>query len=123
MNRAADLVYGKGYGYDNQIEYEEGLNYSGIKKFKKYLVAGTSQDWIDEAMDEREGSEDLLPEPLVTEHDILKKQGLAIKANDLLVPIGRWRLPYLFKAGRIDTSPDPWILSDCDYSREIGLEI
>jgi CRISPR-associated endonuclease/helicase Cas3 len=52
LNQAADRVYGKGYSYDYQIEYEEGLNYYRLKKFKKYLIAGTDQDWVDEVIDE-----------------------------------------------------------------------
>lgn len=57
MNYAADVrIYGKGYSPDNQEDYEEALNYPHIKKFKRYLVAGTNQDWIDDVIDEKEGS-------------------------------------------------------------------
>lgn len=86
LNQAADRVYGKGYSYNNQVEYEEGLNHPRLKKFKKFLIAGTDQDWIDDVIDEKEGSMNLLPEPLVEEYYILKKQGLTIKADDVLVP-------------------------------------
>jgi hypothetical protein len=91
LNHAADRVYGKRYSPDNQEDYEEGLNYSPIKKFKKYLVAGTNQNRIDEVIDEKEGSIDLLPEPLVNEYTMLKNEGLKIEANNLLVPVGKWR--------------------------------
>jgi CRISPR-associated endonuclease/helicase Cas3 len=123
LNYAADRVYGNGYNHNNQVEYIEGLNHSRLKRFKECLVAGTNQDWIDEVIDEREGSIDLLPEKLVNRYNILKKQGLTIKANDLLVPVGRWRLDYLRKDGKIDNSQDPWVLLNCDYSTETGLEI
>jgi hypothetical protein len=75
-------------------------------------------------IDDKEGSVNLLPEPLVEEYYILKKQGLTIEADNLLVPVGRWRA-YLFKdeSKRIDKSQDPWVLLDCNYSKEIGLEI
>lgn len=123
LNEAADRVYGKSYSYDNQVEYEEGLNYPRLKKFKKYLIAGTDQNWIDEVIDEKEGSVSLLPEPLVEGYRTLKEQGMTIDADDLLVPVGRWRT-YLFKdERRIDKSQDPWVLVDCNYSTEIGLEI
>jgi len=39
------------------------------------------------------------------------------------VPVGKWRERDLFNEERIDTSQDPWILLDCKYSKEIGLEI
>jgi hypothetical protein len=123
LNHAADRVYGKRYTPDNQEDYEEGLNYSPIKKFKKYLVAGTNQNRIDEVIDEKEGSIDLLPEPLVNEYTLLKNEGLKIEANNLLVPVGKWRGEYLFNDERIDTSQDPWVLLDCKYSKEIGLEM
>jgi hypothetical protein len=64
----------------------------------------------------------LLPEPLVDEYNTRKEQGLTIEANDLLVSVGRWRA-YLFTNDRIDISQDPWVLLDCSYSKEVGLEI
>lgn len=123
LNSAADDVYGNGYNGDDKVEYEDGLNYDRLKYWKRYLVAGTNQDWIDEVIDKQEGSEELLPKPLLGEYSMLKQKGLTIEANDLLVPVGRWRLSYLFNEGRIDTSQDPWFLTGCRYSREIGLEV
>jgi hypothetical protein len=66
---------------------------------------------------------DLLPESLVNEYNMLKGQGLKIEADNLLVPIGKWRIGYLIKEGYIDKSQDPWILMKCHYSTEAGLEI
>jgi CRISPR-associated endonuclease/helicase Cas3 len=123
LNQAADRVYGKGYSPDNQIEYEEGLNYFRLKKFKENLVAGTDQDWVEQVIDEKEGSTDLLPEQLVNEYNMLIKNKLIIDADNLLVPVGNWRKPYLIQEGYIDTSHDPWILMNCQYSSEMGLEI
>jgi hypothetical protein len=82
-----------------------------------------STHWIEEIIDEREGTIELLPEPLARGYNTLKNQGLTIEANDLLVPVGRWRLPYLFDNNRIDKSQDPWVLTDCRYTKELGLEI
>jgi hypothetical protein len=48
---------------------------------------------------------------------------LIIKANNLIVPVGRWMLPFLLQDDRIDKSQDPWVLTDCRYTKEIGLEI
>lgn len=123
LNYSADKVYGNGYNVDNQREYNDGLNYKQLKYFRKYLTAGTNEDWIDKVIDEKEGSIDLLPDPLIEEYGRLKGEGKTIEANNLLVPVGRWRLPYLLKDGRIDTEQDPWILKDCNYSREVGLII
>jgi CRISPR-associated endonuclease/helicase Cas3 len=123
LNHAADRVYGNGYNADDKTEYEDGLNYKRLKHWKQYLVAGTNQDWIDQVIDEKEGTIELLPEPLVGGYRTLKQQGLTIEANDLLVPVGRWRLSYLFDTDRIDTSQDPWVLTSCRYTKELGLEI
>lgn len=122
-NQAANRVYGKGYNSDDKDDYEKGLNYVELKHFKKCLIAGTDQRWIDEVIYEKEGSIDLLPEPLVEEYYALKKQGLIIKANNLIVPVGRWMLPFLLEGYRIDKSQDPWILTDCRYTKELGLKI
>jgi CRISPR-associated endonuclease/helicase Cas3 len=123
LNHAADMVYGNGYNLDDRADYEDGLNYERLKYWKRYLVAGTDQDWIEQVIDEKEGTVELLPDSLVGEYRILNQQGLTIEANDLLVPVGRWRLPYLFNENKIDNSQDPWILDGCRYSREIGLEV
>jgi CRISPR-associated endonuclease/helicase Cas3 len=123
LNHAADRVYCSGYNADDKREYEDGLNYKQLKQWKRYLVAGTNQDWIDQVIDEKEGTIELLPEPLAREYRTLKQQRLIIEANDLLVPVGRWRLPYLFDNNRIDTSQDPWVLTDCRYTKELGLVI
>ena len=120
---AADRVYGKGYSPKNQDDYEDGLNYSRIKDFRKHLVAGIYQNWIDDVIDKNEGSKDMLPEPLVIEYNRRINEGLKIEANDLLVPVGKWRWGYLFNDRRIDDSQEPWLVLDCAYSEEIGLEI
>jgi hypothetical protein len=121
---AADRIYGNGYSGEDRAEYEDGLNYNPLKHWKKYLVAGTDrEDWVHEVIDEREGSEELLPEPLAGDYRTLREQGRTIRANNLLVPVGSWRLPYLFKEKRIDKSQDPWVLTGCRYTPDLGLEI
>jgi CRISPR-associated endonuclease/helicase Cas3 len=122
LNDAADRVYGNGYGDKDRAEYEDGLNYGPLKYFKRYLVAGTNEDWIDEIIDKQEGSVDLLPMPLVEEYRTLKDRGRMIEANNLLVPVGRWMLSY-FDENRIDKSQDPWVLTGCKYTKDVGLEI
>ncbi|MFZ0514018.1 MAG: hypothetical protein WAM14_20595, partial [Candidatus Nitrosopolaris sp.] len=104
-------------------------NYKQLKQFRRYLKAGTSEDWIDVVIESNEGTIELLPEPLYKQYSDLKVEGLTIAANDLLVPVGRWMIPGLIKDGRLDseTEPgstlDPWLLKDCKYSREVGLEL
>ncbi len=119
LNEAANRVYGECYNPDDQDDYQKGLNYEELKHFKKCLIAGTDQYWIDEVIDEKEGSIDLLPESLVEEYSILKRQGLIIKANNLIVPVGKWMLPFLLQDNRIDKSQDPWVLTDCRYTKEL----
>ena len=123
LNHAADRVYGNGYNSDDRAEYEDALNYEPLRHWKRYLVAGTNKDWIDQVIDEKEGTKEMLPEPLKAKYSTLKDSKMTIEANDLLVPVGRWRLPYLFASNIIDTSQDPWVLTDCRYTPKIGLEI
>jgi CRISPR-associated endonuclease/helicase Cas3 len=123
LNHAADRVYGNGYSGNDETEYQEGLNYIPLKNFKRELVAGTCHDWIEEAIDRREENIDMLIDQMVDEYYALKRQGLIIKANDLLVPVARRRLSQLFEENRIDRSHDPWVLSGCEYSSEVGLQI
>ena len=65
----------------------------------------------------------MLPEPLTSTFYNLKSQGLTIEANNLIVPVGRWRLPYLLRDNRIDMTNDLWVLRDCSYDEKIGLVI
>ena len=74
LNDAADHVYGKGYNHDNQVEYNEGLHCIQIED----MVAGTNRDWVEDIIKDNEGSVEVLPEPLVDEYNIKKKEGLII---------------------------------------------
>jgi CRISPR-associated endonuclease/helicase Cas3 len=123
LNAAADDVYGSGYNADDQAKYKQGLDYEQLKEFKRCLVAGTSENWIDVAIEKNEGTVELLPEPLAAQYDALKQDHLTVAANDLLVPVGIWLIPGLVKYGRLDTEQDPWKLSGCRYSKQMGLEI
>jgi CRISPR-associated endonuclease/helicase Cas3 len=119
LNDAADRVYGKGYADKNLDEYNEGLKCIDIKS----IVAGTNQDWVDDVIKDNEGSIELLPEQFLDKYELKRKEGLIIEAFGFLVPVGIWRLPDLYKKNMIDKSHDPWILRNCRYSPDIGLEI
>jgi CRISPR-associated endonuclease/helicase Cas3 len=125
LNQAVDSVYGSGYTGDDLVEYNDGLNYKELREFKRCLTAGTSEDWVEVVIEEKEGTVDLLPvcEPLYQQYHDLKAAGKTIPANDLLVPVGRWMLPLLIKDGRLECEADPWLLIDCKYNRDVGLEI
>lgn len=124
LNAAADRVYGNGYTGKDLAFYNDGLNYKRLKDFRRYLTAGTNQDWIDEVMEnDQEGSIDLLPEQLLGEYNILREQGKTIEANDLFVPVPNYRRKDLVRDGRLDDTQDLWVLKDCSYTMEIGLEI
>jgi hypothetical protein len=86
LNQAADDVYGSGYTGDDLSNYKDGLNYKQLKQFRRYLKAGTSEDWIDVVIEPNEGTIELLPEPIYKQYSDLKAEGLTIAANDLLVP-------------------------------------
>ena len=124
LSNAADLIYGSGYKGNDKKDYKDGLNYKPLKYWIKYLLAGTDrEDWIREIIDEKDGSTELLPEALVGEYRTLKEQGLTIQANDLVVPISDWMLPYLFNKNGIDKIQDPWVLTGCRYTKVMGLEV
>jgi CRISPR-associated endonuclease/helicase Cas3 len=119
LNLAADRIYGKGYSGDKLTDYQEGLDCVNIKN----IIAGTHRDWLEDIIKDDEGAIEVLPEQFLNEYDSKKEQGLIIKAFGMTVPVGKWRLKYLFDQHRIDKSHDPWILNDCRYSKEVGLEI
>jgi CRISPR-associated endonuclease/helicase Cas3 len=123
LNRAADEVYGTGYNANDQDRYMQGLHYKQLEEFKRCLVAGTSENWIDIVIEKNEGTIELLPEPLAAKYDALKKDHLTVAANDLLVPVGIWMVRDLLKDGRIDSDRDPCILNGCRYSKQMGLEV
>jgi CRISPR-associated endonuclease/helicase Cas3 len=125
LNQAVDEVYGNGYADKDLTEYNEGLNYKELKEFKRCLTAGTSADWVEVVMESNEGTVEILPfcEPLYSSYNGLKADGKTIPANDLLVPIGNWMIPRLVKDGRLDTETDPYLLSGCKYSEDVGLEV
>ncbi len=118
LNSAADRVYGKGYDSEKQAEYNEGLNCIDIKN----MLAGSNRDWVEDIIDDKEGAIEVLPEPLLDRYDSKVKEGLVIEAFGLCVPVAKWRLGYLFKENRLDREHDPWIIRDCQYSNEVGLE-
>lgn len=112
LNQAADDVYGSGYTDDDLSNYNE------LKQFRRYLKARTSEDWVDVVIEPNEGTIELLPEPLSKLYN-----DLTIAANDLLVPVGGWMIPGLMKDGRLGRETDRWLVKDCKYSSEIGLEL
>jgi hypothetical protein len=76
----------------------------------------------------KEGTVELPPKPLYKLYSDLKAEGLITAAKDLLVPVGRWMMPHLIKDGRLNGEEpgsrlDPWLLKDCKYSKEVGLEL
>ena len=81
------------------------------------------EDEVEDIIKDTEGSVEVLPNPLVEEFNTFRERHLAIEAYDLAVPVGRWRLGYLFDSNRINTEHDPWIPNRCSYSQDFGLEI
>ena len=118
LNRAADEVYGSGYTGEDLIKYNDGLECISIED----VIAGTNRKWNDDIIQKNEGSVELLPNTkgFLDEFNAKRKQYRIIEAFGLVVPVGKWRLQYLFK--NIDQNHDPWILNNCDYSKDIGLE-
>ena len=104
--------------YYDVLEVSRGAGAEDLKKAYRRLAVKYHPD-----KNKNEGSKDMLPEPLVIEYNRRINEGLKIEANDLLVPVGKWRWGYLFNDRRIDDSQEPWLVLDCAYSEEIGLEI
>jgi hypothetical protein len=67
----------------------------------------------------------LLLEQFIPKYNMLREKKLYLEADNLLIPVSNWRLDrYLIRDGYIDfNSADNWVLRDCNYSKEIGLEI
>jgi CRISPR-associated endonuclease/helicase Cas3 len=117
---AANRIYEDGYTGENKLLYERVLNHVRIRNFQRKLVAGTHQDWVEEVIDEKEGTVDLLPESLLYEYNKWEQMGLKIESDSLLVPVGRWRLGYLNDS--IVKSHDLCIIKK-PYSAKMGLEL
>ena len=63
--------------------------------------------WIDKILDKQEGTIELLPEQLLDDYNRLREEGLTIEANDLLVPVPRYRYGELIEGGKIDKQAGP----------------
>ena len=119
LNNAADKVYGNDYEGKDLIEYQDGLTYTPLQQWERYLIAGVSKNWIEEVIEEKEGTIELLHQKFIEEYNRLRKEELFIEANNLLIPVQKWALNKL----DIDDKQNPWILSNCHYDKEIGLVI
>ena len=86
--------------------------------------AGTNEDWVDIVIEANEGTVDILPEYMQQGYNDLKAEKKTIAANDLLVPVGRWALPFLMESGRLyqSDSEKNLLIAKCKYDDEIGLD-
>jgi len=124
LGSAVDAVYGNGYVDDDLNDYDKGLNYKPLREFERYLKAGTNEDWVDIVIEANEGTVDILPEYMQQGYNDLKAEKKPIAANDLLVPVGRWALPFLMESGRLyqSDSEKNLLIAKCKYDYEIGLD-
>ena len=120
--KVADIVYSSGYAYNEMQEFEQGFNHPYLADLERTLVAGTSEDWIEETIERADRNVDLLPSTLRSRYEKLKSNGLWIEANNLLVPVNVRSVAGLLRTGEVDTSSDPWTVS-CPYTRDLGLTL
>jgi len=120
-------MYGNDYKGKDRKDYDAGLEYEKLKYFSKYLTGGTNQGWIDQILDDKEVTTELLPKQLQEKYNRLKHEKLTTEANDLCVPVPNYKLSELFENNRIikteNNDRDPMVLVGCRYDKEVGLDL
>lgn len=113
---ACNRVYGSGYTADQRREFEERLSHPYFAEFDKRLLAGRSEQWVEQVIEETEGRADVLPRSLLSRHRVLSDKGLWLEADALLVNIRTAAYQ-----SRIDWTHDPPLVNAAYDSRE-GLQ-
>jgi hypothetical protein len=114
--RICDRVYGDGYRGEQARTFEERLNHPYFAEYEQRLLAGRSEEWIEEVLgDKADGRADVLPRSLLSRHEELRKRGRWLDADALLVNV-RSAAYY----GRIHWKHDPPVV-DADYNSNEGL--
>lgn len=118
---AANDVYGNGYDKEEREEYDRAF---ACIQVQRDMLAGSNRNWVDDILDDDEGSIELLPDILEKYFKEKKEQKLFIEAFGLRVPVGKWRLKKLYEEDRIYRNDDDvLILQGCNYDSKLGLEI
>jgi CRISPR-associated endonuclease/helicase Cas3 len=113
-------VYEHGYSKEQQEDFEKGLNNSIINYFREKIIAGHSLDWIEDTLEGKNQKIEVLCGNLVDEFKKLKRQGLYIKANQLLVPVYSYELE---KVGKFeDKRSNVFISNGLHYCEEFGYQ-
>ena len=89
LTAIVDKVYENGYSPAAQSEFEKGLNNSDIAEFAEKIIAGTHIAWTDVILEKTNAQIEVLPQILLDEFNIFRKQKRYIEARQLFVPI-RW---------------------------------
>lgn len=89
LTEIVDKVYENGYSSLAQQELEKGLNNSDIAEFAEKMLAGTHIEWTDKIFEKTDAQIEVLPQSLLDDFKLLRKEQLYIEARQLLVPI-RW---------------------------------
>lgn len=117
---AANRVYLDGYTGDDERAFEEGLHHPDIVDFESRLLAGSHQEWVEHVIEKSDGTIEVLPNCLKQQFESLRKEGLWIEANSLLVPIRVRSLNWL--RPRLNMTSDPWLIN-APYSKSLGLQL
>ncbi len=115
---AADTVYRGGYIGEDKSNFDQGFNHPDIVEFEQRLLAGAHQPWVEQLIDNTDGSIEVLPHSLRDKYDNRMQKGLWIEANALFVPV---RIYYWKKVkNKLKLENDFWIIN-CSYSSDRGL--
>lgn len=111
-----DRVYEGGYLPEEQLTFDERLNYPPLADFETHVTAGQHKDWIEKIIEERAGRGDVLPKELLKEYEGFRERKQWLDADALL-------LNNIYLSGIssfLEPREDFWIV-DLPYDKD-GLE-
>lgn len=85
--QACNRVYEHGYTPGEWEAFQLGFENKTIQGFFRQLIAGDWEDWIEEAIQEKNSKLEVLCQNLMPAYEQLQRQGNYIRANQLLVSV------------------------------------
>jgi CRISPR-associated endonuclease/helicase Cas3 len=119
-----DEVYSDGYPPAAMENFKRGIENEQIRDFVSEIVAGTHCQWTEQVIDKSDGQVEVLPDSLLDEYTMRRKERRYVEAGQLLVPI---RIGQKFKAEkmsalRYDLKLHEYV-TNLNYSSELGLRL
>ena len=120
LTDALDYVYKNGYSDKDEEDFNDGLNYSGIRNFKIFMAPGSYEDWTEQIIEQTDRTINVLPRKLCGQYNNSKNW---IEKWNCLVPLQSRQFAWLIKDDRLyNNNDDIWIIN-AYYDGDVGLQI